>query len=73
MRQIALAATRRQTLSSEGVLLVCGAWCGAGAGREDVVRLVGCEGSVSLAWRAGVDLCVVVSVSETSSGRPDSS
>ena len=36
--------------SSEGVLLVRG----AGAGREDAVRLAGCEGSVSLAWRAGV-------------------
>ena len=23
-------------------------------GREDAVRLAGCEGSVSLAWRAGV-------------------
>ena len=31
-------------------------WCVglAGAGREDAVRLAGCEGSVSLAWRAGV-------------------
>ena len=36
--------------SSEGVLLVRG----AGAGREDAVRLAGGEGSVSLAWRAGV-------------------
>ena len=36
--------------SSEGVLLVRG----AGAGREDAVRLAGCEGSVSLAGRAGV-------------------
>ena len=40
--------------SSEGVLLVRG----AGAEREDAVgagvRLAGCEGSVSLAWRAGV-------------------
>ena len=36
--------------SSEGVLLVRG----AGAGREDAVRLAECEGSVSLAWRAGV-------------------
>ena len=36
--------------SSEGVLLVRG----AGAGREDAVRLAGCEGCVSLAWRAGV-------------------
>ena len=55
--------------SSEGVLLVRG----AGAGREDAVRLAGgvrgkCESDVE-----GGRGLVVVSVSETPSGRPDSS
>ena len=38
--------------SSEGVVLGERVR-GAGAGREDAVRLTGCDGSMSLAWRAG--------------------